>query len=154
MSDREQIGFRFPSGTRQRLAAQRLERESLMGVLLRGLDLLEQQDQSDHHQGVDVVELARRVEAIELKLGGGHIDTAPTPAPTPAPAPADQPKGTAYRYPEAARRKAVEMSRAGYEHPEINAMLAQMCGRVPSNITLSLQSWSAGFPVDDDGSAV
>lgn len=122
--DREQLAFKFPPGTRARIDALRLERETLTGAVLRAIAALEAAPGTEPDPKPDSTET--RLDRIETRLD--RLESVSRQAPAPR-----------YQYDEAVRRRAVEMADSGARTAEIADELSRLTGRAPNLKSLAAQ---------------
>lgn len=126
----EQLGLKFPAGTRARLKALAQEGESMTAVILRAVAVLEghgadaRPEQDQPHDA--------RLEAIEARLETLEAMLAPA-------------EGSGPDYPEVIRAGAVKLHEAGRSTAEVRRAIEDANGRAPSmkHMTKTLRRWSA-----------
>lgn len=139
---REQIALKFPAGTRERIEALRLERETTTAVILRALAALERPtdarlDTSSQRLDSDLCE---RLDRIETRLDRieqtSRQPSIPASAPIPPKAPPTAGSGSHTRYSDEAKRYALELLDAGRTHRQIADALAERFGYQPNTKNL------------------
>ena len=127
----EQVAFRVPDGTKDRLRALTRPGESMTSVLLRALDVVEQSSvpaDSARGGGVErqISELTARIARIEK--------IAPIEA-----------NDESSAYPPETRMMALWMREQGVKGPEIRAAIFRSAGRAPTakHLSRTLQRWEA-----------
>ncbi|TCT20637.1 hypothetical protein [Thiobaca trueperi] len=126
----EQLAFRVPAGTRERIRTVAREGESMTATVLRGLAALEGQSAAhDAEPGQPLADerladLERRVSLLEGQ------------------APAMESEGQ--DYPPLARDMALGMRARGCPPAEIRAALVKVCGKSPSaaHLARALRRWA------------
>ncbi|MBK5938122.1 hypothetical protein CCR96_02290 [Halochromatium roseum] len=150
--NREQLAFRFPPGTRQRIEALRLERETITATMLRALTALERSPdarldpQLDESTTQPSNALSERLAAIETRLD--KLESASRPSARPA---ARRPKGDGeFQYPDDVRRAAVELRRAGKTGPQIADEIEKMTGKRPNkkSVIRQVSIWAEQLGLD------
>lgn len=126
----EQLGLKFPAGTRARLKALARDGESMTATLLRGIASLEGRDTIDSTEPEQPHD--DRLEAIEQRLETLEAMLAPA-------------EGSGPDYPEAIRAGAVKLHEIGRSTAEVRRAIEDANGRAPSmkHMTKTLRRWSA-----------